>query len=171
MREQGVAADFRATGQTGIFIAGGGVAVDAVVADFIAGAAEWLTPAAAADHWDIVEGQGSLFHPAFAGVSLGLLHGTQPDAFVVCHEPTRQTMRKVDLPMPAPEDVIDLTISSGKVVNPAIHCVGVSINTQKLSPAESERIIKETSQRLGLPATDPMKYGVRAITEYLMKHQ
>jgi uncharacterized NAD-dependent epimerase/dehydratase family protein len=91
MRARGLNADFRATGQTGVLISGRGVAIDAVVADFIAGAAEWLTPANDPDHWDVVEGQGSLFHPSFAGVTLGLLHGAQPDAFVVCHEPTRTT--------------------------------------------------------------------------------
>jgi uncharacterized NAD-dependent epimerase/dehydratase family protein len=169
MRQLGIAADFRATGQTGIFIAGGGVAVDAVVADFISGAAEWLTPAADQDHWDIIEGQGSLFHPAFAGVSMGLLHGSQPDAFVVCHEPTRNSMRKVDVPMPSLEDVIDLTLSIGRVVNPAIRCVGVSINTQNLSPEDSERVTRETADRLSLPATDPMRFGVRAITDYLLE--
>ena len=89
MIAQDMKADFRATGQTGVFISGRGVAIDAVIADFIAGAAEWLTPANDADHWDVVEGQGSLFHPSFAGVTLGLLHGSQPDAFIVCHEPTR----------------------------------------------------------------------------------
>ena len=68
-------ADFRATGQTGVFISGRGAAIDAVVADFISGAVEWLAPAAADTHWDLIEGQGSLFHPSFAGVSLGLLHG------------------------------------------------------------------------------------------------
>lgn len=171
MRERGIEADFRATGQTGIFIAGGGVAVDAVVADFIAGAAEWLTPASAHHHWDIVEGQGSLFHPAFAGVSLGLLHGTQPDAFVVCHEPTRRNMVGVDIPMPSLEDVIDVTLSAGRAINPAIQCVGVSINTQNLSPAESEQITKETSDRLSLPATDPIRSGVRVITDFLLANQ
>ena len=95
MHARGLKADFRATGQTGILISGRGVAIDAVVADFISGAAEWLTPANEPDHWDVVEGQGSLFHPSFAGVTLGLLHGAQPDAFVVCHEPTRKTMRGV----------------------------------------------------------------------------
>ena len=100
MRARGIDADFRATGQTGIFISGRGVAIDAVVADFISGAVEWLSPAADADHWDLVEGQGSLFHPSFAGVTLGLLHGAQPDAFVVCHEPTRTHMRGVPHPLP-----------------------------------------------------------------------
>lgn len=170
LQERGVAVDFRATGQTGIFIAGGGVAVDAVVADFIAGAAEWLSPAADEDHWDVVEGQGSLFHPAFAGVSLGLLHGTQPDAFVVCHDPTREKMRKVDIPMPSIEEVIDLTIRSGSVVNPSIRCVGVSINTQNLSPTESKRVVESTADRLSLPATDPMRFGIGPITDHLLKH-
>ncbi|MEX2408988.1 MAG: DUF1611 domain-containing protein, partial [Rhodovibrionaceae bacterium] len=93
MRGRGMKADFRATGQTGIFIAGSGVSVDAVVADFISGAVEWLAPANDDDHWDLIEGQGSLFHASFAGVSLGLLHGSQADALVLCHEPTRPHMR------------------------------------------------------------------------------
>ena len=89
-RARSVAADFRATGQTGIMIAGSGMPMDAVVADFEAGAAEQLSPHAAADHWDVIEGQGSLFHPSYAAVSLGLLHGSQPDVIVVCHEPGRR---------------------------------------------------------------------------------
>ena len=83
------------TGQTGILIAGDGVSVDAVIADFISGATEWMTPANDSDHWDLVEGQGSLFHVSYAGVSLGLLHGTQPDALVLCHEPTRTHRRGI----------------------------------------------------------------------------
>src|SRR3546814_2519943 len=77
--ERGLAVDFRATGQTGIMIAGGGIPMDAVVSDFEAGAAEILSPDAAPDHWDLIEGQGSIFNPAYAAVSLGLLHGSQPD--------------------------------------------------------------------------------------------
>src|SRR6185312_404386 len=115
MRARGFDADFCATGQTGVFISGRGVAIDAVVADFIAGAAEWLSPAADPGHWDVVEGQGSLFHPSFAGVTLGLLHGAQPDAFVVCHEPTRTTMRGVAHPLPSIADVIEATTSSGRL--------------------------------------------------------
>ena len=89
MSARGIKTDFRATGQTGILIAGSGVSIDAVVADFISGAAEWLSPANEPDHWDVIEGQGSLFHPSYASVSMGLLHGSQPDAFVVCHEAER----------------------------------------------------------------------------------
>jgi uncharacterized NAD-dependent epimerase/dehydratase family protein len=93
LRERGVAADFRATGQTGILIAGEGIPVDAVVADFISGAIEGLAPARDDDGWDVIEGQGSLFHPSFAGVSTGLLHGAQPEAILLCHRPGRTHMR------------------------------------------------------------------------------
>lgn len=167
LRERGVDADFRATGQTGILIAGAGVAVDAVPADFIAGAAEALTPAAAPDHWDIVEGQGSLFHPSFAGVSLGLLHGAQPDAFVVCHEPTRATMRNVATPMPTMRQVIDATQDLGRLTNPNIRCVGVAINTAALDEAAARRALEECAASVGLPAADPMRFGVAPIIDQL----
>ncbi|MBN9431926.1 MAG: DUF1611 domain-containing protein [Bosea sp.] len=163
MRAAGFDADFRATGQTGVFISGRGVAIDAVVADFISGAVEWLSPAAAADHWDLVEGQGSLFHPSFAGVSLGLLHGAQPDAFVVCHEPTRTKMRGVQHALPSIEDVIDLTIRCGSLTNPAIRCVGIAINTAALDDAAATALLAETSARLSLPAVDPIRTGVAPI--------
>ena len=93
MRGRGIKADFRATGQTGILIAGDGVSIDAVVSDFVSGAVEWLCPENDPGHWDVIEGQGSLFHASYAGVTLGLIHGAQPDALVVCHEPTRPHMR------------------------------------------------------------------------------
>jgi uncharacterized NAD-dependent epimerase/dehydratase family protein len=167
MRARGLNADFRATGQTGVFISGRGVSVDAVVADFIAGAAEWLTPANDPDHWDIVEGQGSLFHPSFAGVTLGLMHGAQPDAFVVCHEPTRTHMRGVEHPLPTIAEVIDLTVACGRLTNPAIRCVGIAINTERLSEDEARRVIAETEQAMGLPTTDPVRFGVEAIVDRL----
>ncbi|MBI4724475.1 MAG: DUF1611 domain-containing protein, partial [Rhodomicrobium sp.] len=132
MRARGFDADFKATGQTGVFISGRGAAIDAVVADFISGAAEWISPAADPHHWDLIEGQGSMFHPSFAGVSLGLLHGSQPDAFVVCHEPTRQTMRGVSHPLPSIQNVIDLTVRCGALTNPGIRPVGIAINTLAL---------------------------------------
>src|SRR5829696_5554173 len=101
MKMRGIDADFRATGQTGIMIAGAGMPMDAVVSDFEAGAAEMLSPDAAPDHWDVIEGQGSLMHPAYSAVSLGLLHGSQPDVFVLCHEPGRSGLlglESFDLP-------------------------------------------------------------------------
>jgi uncharacterized NAD-dependent epimerase/dehydratase family protein len=163
MRAQGLSAEFCATGQTGILISGRGVAVDAVVADFIAGAAEWITPPADPNHWQVVEGQGSLFHPSFAGVTLGLLHGSQPDAFVVCHEPTRKTMRGVQHPLPSIRQVIDLTIACGRLTNPAVRCIGVAVNTEALGEAEAKAYLAETAEREGLPATDPVRFGVEEI--------
>lgn len=159
MRARGFKADFRATGQTGILISGHGVPIDAVVSDFIAGAAEWISPAGDPDHWDIIEGQGSLFHPSFAGVTLGLLHGSQPDAFVVCHEPTRTKMRNVETPMPTITQVIEQTIAHGRLTNPAIQCVGIAVNTAKLSEAEAQVVLAETESLYALPAVDPVRQG------------
>ena len=161
-RERGLDSEFRATGQTGILIAGGGMPMDAVVADFEAGAAEMLTPDAAADHWDVIEGQGSLFHPAYAGVSLGLLHGSQPDVFVVCHEPGRERMMGFEAySLPSLEDVIELTLRLGRRTSPAIRCAGASLNTSALDPAEAEAILDATAARLSLPAADPIRGGER----------
>ena len=107
MLASGLDAEFKATGQTGILIAEHGIAIDAVVSDFISGAVEWLTPDNDINHWDIIEGQGSLFHPSFAGVSLGLLHGSQADAIILCHEPTIKNMRGVKTLLPTIKDCID----------------------------------------------------------------
>lgn len=167
MRDAGMDADFRATGQTGVFISGRGVAIDAVVADFISGAVEWIAPAAAPTHWDLIEGQGSLFHPSFAGVSLGLLHGAQPDCFVVCHEPTRTTMRGVKHPLPSIQDVIDLTIRCGALTNPAIRPVGIAVNTEKLSEDEAKTYLAKLAKTHDLPATDPIRFGVGGIVQNL----
>lgn len=167
MRARGLDAAFKATGQTGILIAGGGVAIDAVVADFISGAVEWLSPPAAEDHWDVIEGQGSLFHPSFAGVSLGLLHGAQPDAFVVCHEPTRTNMRGVKTPLPSIGDVIERTILSGQLTNPGIRCVGIAVNTQALAEADATALLTATAAEYGLPAVDPMRFGTTPIVDHL----
>ena len=163
MRARGMDADFRATGQTGVFISGRGVAIDAVVADFISGAVEWIAPAAAPTHWDLIEGQGSLFHPSFAGVTLGLLHGSQPDCFVVCHEPTRRTMRGVAHPLPSIQDVIDLTITCGRLTNPAIRPVGISVNTEHLGEAEAKTLLEGLEKAHDLPATDPIRFGCGSI--------
>lgn len=165
MRARGFDADFRATGQTGVFISGRGAAIDAVVADFISGAVEWISPAADENHWDLIEGQGSLFHPSFAGVSLGLLHGAQPDAFVVCHEPTRRTMRGVNAPLPTIGDVIHMTIACGRLTNPAIRCVGVAVNTQALSDEDARAELARIALLHALPATDPVRYSVDSIID------
>jgi len=160
-------ATFRATGQTGILISGGGIAIDAVVSDFVAGAAEWLSPANDPLHWDIIEGQGSLFHPSYAGVTLGLLHGSQPDAFVVCHEPNRRTMRGVSHPLPEIRDVIDLTMRLGRLTNPQIRCVGLSVNTSALSEGAARDLLARLGREYELPVIDPVRSGARAIADVL----
>jgi uncharacterized NAD-dependent epimerase/dehydratase family protein len=157
---RGVDADFRATGQTGIMISGGGIPMDAVVSDFAAGAAEMLSPAAAATHWDVIEGQGSLLHPAYAGVSLALLHGSQPDVFVVCHDPARKRLLgDEDFTVPPVEDIIELTIALGRRTNPAIRCGGVSLNTSAFAEAEAAELCVAEATRLGLPVADPVRGG------------
>ena len=128
LKEQGVNCDFRATGQTGIMIAGSGIPIDSVVADFIAGAAESLSPDNAPDHWDIIEGQGSVFNPAYAGVSLGLLHGSQPDAIVVCHDPCRTNIVGCpDFPVPSVSACIDINLRMARLTSPAVRWASVSI--------------------------------------------
>src|SRR6478735_844755 len=157
---RGADVSFRATGQTGIMIAGEGIPIDAVVSDFIAGAAEMLSPGAADDHLDVIEGQGSLFHPAYAAVSLGLLHGSQPDMFIVCHEPGRtHVLGYPDFTLPSIEEVISQTTTLGKLTNPAIRCVGVSLNTSSLTFDEAARLVAAESDRLGLPVCDPIRGG------------
>jgi uncharacterized NAD-dependent epimerase/dehydratase family protein len=160
LQARGLDATFRATGQTGIMIAGEGMPLDSVVADFIAGAAEALTPSASPDHVDVIEGQGSLFHPSYAGVALGLLHGSQPDCFVVCHEPSRrQVLGHPEFALPSIEQVIEQTIALGRLTNPAIRCVGVSLNTAKFEEVEARRELEAVEKRLALPVADPMRGG------------
>ncbi len=168
MKERGMNADFRATGQTGILIAGDGVSVDAVVADFISGCIEVLTPDAADDHWDVIEGQGSLFHPSFAGVSTGLLHGAQADALVLCHEPTRTHMRGVpDYALPSLEACIEANLMTARLTNPQARFVGASVDTSRLSAEDAERFLADTEERLGLPSVDPVRNGVGRLVDAL----
>lgn len=169
LKRRGADADFRATGQTGIFIAGDGVSVDAVVADFISGATEWLTPDNDAGHWDLVEGQGSLFHASFAGVTMGLVHGAQPDALVMCHEPTRTHMRGLpQQKLPEIGVCIEGHLAAARLTNPAASCVGIAVNTSSL-PGEAARrdCLKALSDETGLPAIDPVVDGVAALVDRL----
>lgn len=159
-KARGVNADFRATGQTGILIAGSGMPIDAVVADFIAGAAEILSPAAAPDHWDVVEGQGSIFHPSYAGVSLWLLHGTQPDVIVLCHEVGRDRLVGLeDYSTPPLEEAIKLYLALARRTNQAVRCAGVSLNTSKLTPDQARLTLGALSTGLRLPVADPLRPG------------
>jgi uncharacterized NAD-dependent epimerase/dehydratase family protein len=168
MRARGIKADFRATGQTGIFIAGDGVSIDAVVSDFVSGSVEWLCPANDPDHWDLIEGQGSLFHASYAGVTLGLIHGAQPDALVMCHEPTRQHMRGLPhYPLPDLKLCIERNVEAAQLTNPAVRCVGVSVNTASLDAAAARDYLRRTADQLGLPVVDAVRTGVGGIVDGL----
>jgi uncharacterized NAD-dependent epimerase/dehydratase family protein len=159
--ERGVDVDFRATGQTGILIAGRGIPMDAVVSDFEAGAAELLSPDAPAAHWDVIEGQGSLFHPSYAAVSLGLLHGSQPDVLVVCHQAGRESVMGLQgYLLPSLEETIDLNLRLGRRTNPAIRCAGISLNTAHLEEPAARSLLSEAARRLGMPVADPIRGGV-----------
>lgn len=168
MRAQNMKADFRATGQTGILITGSGVSIDAVVSDFISGAVEWLSPDNEADHWDLVEGQGSLFHASFAGVSLGLLHGAQPDVLVLCHEPTRHHMRGLpEYPLPDLKACMDANLAAARLTNPAARFVGVSVNISGLPAGEAAPLLRQIERELDLPAVDAFKDDLSPILERL----
>jgi uncharacterized NAD-dependent epimerase/dehydratase family protein len=161
-RARGVSADFRATGQTGIMIAGAGIPIDAVVSDFVAGAAELLSPDNEADHWDVIEGQGSLFHPAYAGVSLGLLHGSQPDVLVLCHEAGRTVLLgQPGFRLPSLVEAIELNLLLARRVNPQVRCLAVSLNTSHLSEAAAYAAIRDVQEQLGLPCADPLRHPVQ----------
>jgi uncharacterized NAD-dependent epimerase/dehydratase family protein len=163
-------ADFRATGQTGILVAGSGVPIDAVIADFIAGAAEWLSPARFDDGWDIIEGQGSLFHPSYAGVSLGLLHGSQPDALVMCHEPGRSHMRGLPgWPLPPLKECLQANLEAARLTQPNVVAVGVALNTSRLEPVEALRVCARVEAELNLPCEDPIAMGATKIVRRLLE--
>ena len=169
--EAGIRATFRATGQTGIMIAGQGMPIDAVVADFVSGAAELLSPDNEPDHWDVIEGQGSLFHPGYSGVSLGLLHGSQPDAFVVCHDATRTRVSDFEhYALPSVAECIVQHELLGRRTNPAIRCVGVSLNTSRLPPDQSSAACRELAAETGLPCVDPVRDGCGPIVTNLRQH-
>ena len=168
MVARGMKVSFRATGQTGIFIAGDGVSVDAVIADFISGATEWLCPANDDDHWDVVEGQGSLLHASFAGVSMGLLHGSQADALVMCHEPSRAHMRGLpDYPLPDINQCIALNEQCGRLTNPDCRVIGVSVNTSSMGEDEANTLLEDISKETGLPATDAFRFGAGSLVDQL----
>ena len=169
---RGVSADFRATGQTGIMIAGEGIPIDAVVADFISGAAEVLSPDNDADHWDVIVGQGSLMNPSYAGVSLGLLNGSQPDAILMCHDAGRNELLGMEgfFPMPPIHEVIDIALAAARVTSAGCICAGVSINTSSMSDAARRDYLAGLSEQSGLPCVDPVATGMAPVADYLQEN-
>lgn len=168
MRAKNIKASFRATGQTGILITGNGVPLDAVVADFMAGSVEFLTPDNDADHWDLIEGQGSLFHASYSGVTMALIHGGAPDALILCHEPTRTTLRGLpSYSLPSLAQLRDLSMSLAKIVNPAVRVTGISINTAALNEDEAMAFLEKTESEMGLPTVDPFRQGAERLVDAL----
>ncbi|MEP5728935.1 MAG: N-acetyltransferase DgcN [Sulfitobacter sp.] len=168
MQRKGMKSTFRATGQTGILITGSGVPLDAVVADFMAGAVEYLTPDNDGDHWDIIEGQGSLYHVSYSGVTMALIHGGQPDALILCHEPTRTHMRGLPgYALPSLADVRDLALKLAQVANENCQVVGISINSQHLSEADAITYMAKIEAEYGLPTVDPFRQGADRLAEAL----
>jgi len=172
MKKQKFNASFRATGQSGILIAGDGVAIDCVVSDFIAGAVEYLSPENKSNHWDIIEGQGSLFHPAFAGVSMGLIHGAQPDALVLCHIAQREHMRGISgRELPSIDETMKLNLQAARLTNPNAKFVGISVNTSMLDELQANKLCKNYTQKYGMPCVDPLRDGVTQLVEKLVEQQ
>jgi uncharacterized NAD-dependent epimerase/dehydratase family protein len=168
MVERGMQATFRATGQTGILITGDGVPLDAVIADFMAGSIEYLTPDNDPDHWDLIEGQGSLFHVSYSGVTMALIHGGQPDALILCHEPTRTHMRGLpEYTPPTLQALRDMVLPIARIANPACVVVGVSVNTQHLSESDARAYLAKVEDEMGLPATDPYRFGASVLVDAL----
>lgn len=169
LKARGETADFRATGQTGILIAGSGVPLDAVIADFISGAIEQLAPARDDGGWDVIEGQGSLFHPSFAGVSTGLIHGAQAEALVLCHDPVRQGMRGLpERPLPGLAECLALNLRMAALTSPGVRAVGVCLNTSTLAEDAARELCERTGTELGLPCTDPVRFGVANVIDNLL---
>jgi uncharacterized NAD-dependent epimerase/dehydratase family protein len=168
MKKRGRKSSFRATGQTGILITGNGVPLDAVIADFMAGSIEWLTPDNDDDHWDHIEGQGSLFHVSFSGVTMALIHGGAPDALILSHEPTRQHMR--GLPghaIPSLEALRDLALPIARIANPKAEFVGISVNTAAWGEDQAMTYLEGVEKRMGLPAVDPFRQGAGRLVDAL----
>ena len=168
MRTRGINAHYRATGQTGIMIAGSGIPIDSVISDFVSGAAEVLSPAAGADHWDIIEGQGSLIHPGYAAVTLGLLHGSQPDEIVLCHDPRHKCIQdSPQVKIPPLLEVIELYLVMGRPTNPEIRCSGISLNTRSMTDKERNDALARVRDETGLIVLDPVATGAGELIDYL----
>ncbi len=170
MCKAAINATFRATGQTGIMIAGTGIPIDSAVSDFVSGAAELVSPTNDSDHWDVIEGQGSLFHPGYAAVSLGLLHGSQPDAIVMCHDATRTHVAGwPEYSLPTVPECIRLNLHLARRTNPETRCVGVSVNSSGLSESQRKNYLHQLQAETNLPCVDPILDGCDSIVEELMR--
>jgi uncharacterized NAD-dependent epimerase/dehydratase family protein len=167
-RERGIATEFVATGQSGIIIAGWGICIDAVVSDFAAGAAEQMVLRAAESSPDLilVEGQGSLAHPAYSGVTTSLLHGSCPDCLILCADASEEEIL-TGVPRPDVRDIARLYEGVATLVKPA-PVVAVSINTKGLDEDAAERLVERVSEETGLPAADPVRGSATPILDAVL---
>lgn len=174
LTERGVRVGFAATGQTGILIEGWGIAVDAVVADFIGGAAERLVlQAAPGNDVVLVEGQGSLVHPGYSGVTLGLLHGSMPDAMILCHQPTRTCPYGGNnaytwMPLPSVEEMIRICEGAIAPLRPS-PVIGISLVTFDMDEGAARDEIARLADVTGLPVTDPVRFGAEPLAEAIQR--
>ena len=158
-RAAGARPEFVATGQTGILIAGKGIAVDRVISDFLTGAAEQLVLGVdPATDVTLVEGQGSILHPAYAPVTLGLIYGSAPDCFVLCHDAARDRIEEFDVPIPDLPTLADMHEEWVARVKPA-RCVAVALNTHRLDERAARAAVERAERDTGLPADDVVRFG------------
>ncbi|KGJ90960.1 N-acetyltransferase DgcN [Colwellia psychrerythraea] len=168
MQKQDFDAHFKATGQSGLLLASNGICIDAVVADFIAGAVELISPAADENHWDIIEGQGSLFNPSYAGVSAGLLHGAQADYLVMCHEAGRVDIKDVpNYKIPDLKNCIEQNLMMARLTNPKVQLAGISLNCRVVGEEQGRTQMKLLEQEFGVPCFDPMITGCANLVSHL----
>jgi uncharacterized NAD-dependent epimerase/dehydratase family protein len=168
-RERGLRSVFVPTGQTGIAIAGWGIAVDAVVADFIAGAAERLV-VEGAGRGDLlwVEGQGSLVHPDYSGVTLGLFHGSAPHFLVLCHQAGDEHIQDLPAhPIPSLPELVELHERIALPARPA-KVVALALNTRRLDDDGARAAIEAAERETGLPADDPVRFGPRRLLDAIL---
>ena len=165
LRKAGLNAEFGPTGQNGIMVWGWGIAIDAVVSDFTAGAAERIVLDGTKNRdLLIVEGQGSLVHPGYSGVTLSLLHGSMPDAMIFCHQPSRKIVARYTIPLPPISDLIEQYESLAKPIKPA-KVVGIALNCFDLSEEEALKAIESAEEQTGLPATDVVRFGAEKLVD------
>lgn len=163
-RAAGVDAAFGATGQTGILIAGRGIAVDRVISDFVAGAAEEIIDDLGAVEWAVVEGQGSLFHPAYSGVTLGLLHGARPDAMILCHHVGRTRIEGYGVRLPRLPEIVRVYEMAAAWVKPA-PVIGLALNGHGAEAGVLSKLAAEFEAETGLPAVDPLRDARRLVDQ------
>jgi uncharacterized NAD-dependent epimerase/dehydratase family protein len=165
-RWRGWDAEFVATGQIGIVVSGAGLVIDRVIADFCAGAAEQLVLERRERQVLFLEGQGSLIHPSYSGVTLSLLHGSAPQALILCHEPGRKVVQEHTVPIPPLRELIELYECVAEPVYPS-RVVGLSLMCVGLPEAEAQKAVAQAQEETGLPATDPVRFGVEPLLDRL----